>query len=702
MSSIPYSYGTNTYDNQPTQRTAANFGDFVVQISRTGSTRKGQAYICAPMRLGSHPNPAKCPGGGHWRSSALAGPRRFLALDADAFASLAAFNAFKGEISKLSAVVYTTASHTPQKPRARAIIELDRDVDRSEGIALGEAVGRMLDTTLGVGAVTLDPSVYRAEQPVYTPLIGAAIDHYQGLPLDVDATVAAFPPPVPVQPIPGAPRGQHLGAFSPVMAAILQPPETPTEIAKVQAALGCVSADCPYSDWIEILFALHSTGWSCAETLARGWSMSAPHRFDAAVFDSVWQHAKPLGGISIATLYHRAKQVLPGSTPTGYPIPASAVPALSATDLTLGRMKIPTQPPPPRTYIFGEVVTPGTVGVMAGSGGTAKTGMAIQLCIHGALGMNLGRIQVGSFASLMILAEESAAERDRRFGGLCSKLTAADRARVERMVHCRAEVGTDLRLTALQDGNPVETPWVDHIIALAQAHAVEAGAQVGLIVVDHARLVMGGDPISSDHVTALLRALNRIAVTTGAAVLLLAHSPKSTIGKDTEADAAEIFGSGAFVDHARAALVMHTMRPSEAKVFGLSDDERKWLVGLTVVKSNYGPSNQKWWLRKEVINSWQIVELVPEDLLPKGQAQMQSTLTKRIVDLVKRKPCQLSKRRIRDHAGTKRELGASERDVVAAVERALNEGVLILRAPTQEERRTYKVPASVREIIDLP
>jgi hypothetical protein len=486
------------------------------------------------------------------------------------------------------------------------------------------------------------------------------------------------------------------------MAAILQTPETPTEIAKVQAALNCVSSDCPYPDWIEILFALNSTGWSCAETLARGWSMSAPHRYDAAVFDSVWQHAKPHGGVTIGTLFHRAKQALPGSTPPGYPIPASAVPALSPTDLTLGRMKIPTQAPPPRTYIFGEVVTPGTVGVMAGSGGTAKTGMAIQLCIHGALGKNLGPIQIGSFASLMILAEESAAERDRRFGGLCSKLTSAERARVERMVHCRAEVGTDLRLTALQDGNPVETPWVDHIIALAQAHAVEAGVQVGLIVVDHARLVMGGDPISSDHVTALLRALNRIAVTTGAAVLLLAHSPKSTIGKDTEADAAEIFGSGAFVDHARAALVMHTMRPSEAKVFGLSDDERKKLVGLTVVKSNYGPSNQKWWLRKEVIKSWQVVELVPEFLLPKGQAQMHSTLTKRIIDLVKRKPCQLTKRRIRDQAGTKRELAASERDVVAAVDRALNEGVLILRAPTQEERRTYKVPASVREIVDLP
>jgi hypothetical protein len=702
MTSMTFSLGLDTYDNQPRQCTAADFGDFVAQISNTGSTRKGQAYICAQMLPGNHPNPLRYPGRGLWRSSALAGQRRFLALDADAFASPTEFTAFKGVISQTSSVVYTTASHTPQKPRARAIIELHRDVDRSEGIALGEAVRRMLDAVLGGGAVTLDSSVYRAEQPVYTPLVGAAIDHYQGPPLDVDATLAAYPPPIPFQPIPGTPRGQHLGTVSPVMAAILQPPETPTEIAKVQAALGCVSADCPYPDWIEILFALHSTGWSCAETLARGWSMSAPHRYDAAVFDSVWQHAKPLGGISIATLYHRAKQALPGSTPTGYPIPVSAVPALSSTDLTLGRMKIPTQPPPPRTYIFGEVVTPGTVAVLAGSGGTAKTGLAIQLCISGALGQKLGSIQVGSFASLMILAEESSAERDRRFGALCSRLTGGERDRVERMVHCRAEVGTDLRLTALKDGNPMETVWVDHIIALAQAQAVEAEAQVGLIVIDHARLVMGGDPISSDHVTALLRALNRIAVTTGAAVLLLAHSPKSTIGKDTEADAAEIFGSGAFVDHSRAALVMHTMRPSEAKVFGLSDDARKELVGLTVVKANYGPSNQKWWLRKEVLQGWQVVELEPAFLLPKGQAQMHSTLTKKIIDLVKRKPCQLSMRGIRDHAGTKRELGASERDVVATLKRALEEGSLILRVPTPDERKSYKLSVSVREIVDLP
>ena len=56
---------------------------------------------------------------------------------------------------------------------------------------------------------------------------------------------------------------------------------------------------------------------------------------------------------------------------------------------------------------------------------------------------------------------------------------------------------------------------------------------------------------------------------------MLAHSPKSTIGKEGEPDASEVFGSGAYVDHSRAAFVLDTMREKEAKHFGLNDSQRK-------------------------------------------------------------------------------------------------------------------------------
>jgi len=698
MSQIFFSLGTDKFDNQPAQCAAADFEDFVTQISNTGSTRKGEIFVCAAFTSGVHTDPVKYPGIAHWRLNKLALQRNFLALDVDYFANAAAFTNFQSNIAQWSSLVYTTASHTANAPRARAIIELNRSVDRSEGIALGEAIERMLVPKLGASNIILDSSVYRAEQPVYTPLVGAQIQRYHRLPLDVDAVLAAYSLPSSVTP---APKNSTAN-LSPVMSAIVHPPETPTEIAKVQAALALVSADCSYPEWIEILFALHSTGWICAETLARGWSMSAPHRFNAAAFDSVWQNAKQHGGITVATLYHRAKQVsLAGSNAMmGGNLSKGTKPQTVPTN-SHGQMSIPTVPPPPRTYVFGDVIVPGTVAVMAGVGGTAKTGLAIQMCIQGALGRNFGPIQVGSFASMMFLAEETTAERDRRFGALCSKLSTQDRACVEQLVHCYAEAGNDMRLTALADGNVIETNWVDQIIELALEHQQTVNSKVGLIVIDHARLVMSGDPIASDHVTALLRGLNKIAVSTGSAVLLLAHSPKSTIGKEGEPDASEVFGSGAFVDHSRAAFVLHTMREKEAKHFGFNDSLRKEHVSLSVVKANYGKSNQQWWLRKDVIQGWQAIELVPVFLLPKGQAQTQSVLVRKIVELVKAEPGKLTRRALRDLSGVKRSLGASERDVTDALQQALDSGLLKARVPTEADRKSYKLSANAREVLDV-
>lgn len=699
MTVIKFSFGRNTYDNQPAQRTAADFDDFVTQIRQTGSTRKGETYVCGPFASGTHNDSVKNPGGGHWRIRNLALPRRFLALDADGFSSSTAFTDFQQEVAQWNSLVYTTASHTANAPRARAIIELSREVDCAEGIALGDAVQRMLEANMGVSNIGLDPSVYRAAQPVYTPLVGAQITRYMGLALDVDAVLLAWPAPV------NSPSLLGLGIAGATsvpnmqpswMLALISPPETPSEIAKVQTALTNVSADCPYTVWINILFALRSTSWTCAESLARNWSMTAPHRYNQAAFDKVWQHARPNGGISIGTLYYYANQALSPSTSGAAATSAGAVGSK-------GQMCIPTVPPPPRDYVLGKVLVAGTVGVMAGVGAAAKTTAAIQFAIHGALGRNLGALEIGQFATAAFLAEESPAERDRRFGALCSKLSAAERAQIERLVYCEAAAGQDLRLTVLKDGNVNETPQVDRIIQAVLSHQEQCGTRVGLIVVDHARLVMAGDPIASDHVTALLRALTGIATQTGSAVLLLAHSPKSTYGKDGLADASEVFGSGAFVDHTRAAIVLHTMREKEAKQFGLSDADRKEHVCMQVVKANYGATGGSWWFKREVVPNWSAVELVPVFLLPKGQANTQSSLARKITDIVKANPGQLSSRALRDrYSGTNGKLGASERHVRDALERLLNDGSLILRPPTKVEREKHRLSANTREVLDLP
>jgi hypothetical protein len=470
MTSFNFSLGRNTYDNARTQLTALDFNDFIVQISRTGSKRKGEFYICSALQSGVHDDPVKYPGVKHWRLKRLALTRQFLALDADYFQSPNDFVAFRQLVGQWNALVYTTASHTPLAPRARAIIELDQLVESKAGEDLGHALQRQIETTLGSANIKLDPSVYLASQPIYTPLISSQTYHTYGSPLDVQATLFAWPTPS-LPTVSGLQKPSHLPpvGLSPVMAALVLPPENPTEIAKVSLALSQVSADCSYNEWRDILFALHWTQWVCAETLARSWSMTALHRYNATVFDNVWQHAKPFGQVTLGTLFHLAKQNSANNTSVPSsgvlsPVTPSSIVSHSVISLASGRMTLRSTTPPPRNYVLGNVVVPASVAVMAGVGGTAKTTLAIQASIHGALGQKLGTIQVGKFSSLLFLGEETTDERDRRFGALSVGLNPFDRALIEKNVYCHGAAGDDLRLTYMMDGNVQESTLVDQII----------------------------------------------------------------------------------------------------------------------------------------------------------------------------------------------------------------------------------------------
>lgn len=61
-------------------------------------------------------------------------------------------------------------------------------------------------------------------------------------------------------------------------------PNTPRNIASLDVLLMVVSADCSYELWRNVVWGILATGWSDAETRAREWSESAPHRFDESGF----------------------------------------------------------------------------------------------------------------------------------------------------------------------------------------------------------------------------------------------------------------------------------------------------------------------------------------------------------------------------------------------------------------------------------
>ena len=68
-------------------------------------------------------------------------------------------------------------------------------------------------------------------------------------------------------------RGRKLTEAMLVVSA--PEPETEENIARVSSALSALDPDCSYALWRDIVFAVHSTQWSCAEELARAWSMGA-------------------------------------------------------------------------------------------------------------------------------------------------------------------------------------------------------------------------------------------------------------------------------------------------------------------------------------------------------------------------------------------------------------------------------------------
>jgi hypothetical protein len=86
-------------------------------------------------------------------------------------------------------------------------------------------------------------------------------------------------------------------------------PETPRQIAILKDALGFISADCDYETWRNIVWAILSTGWLCAEDLALEWSETAPERFD---FDAFWVLANSYipdhpNQITLGTVWHHAR-----------------------------------------------------------------------------------------------------------------------------------------------------------------------------------------------------------------------------------------------------------------------------------------------------------------------------------------------------------------------------------------------------------
>lgn len=183
---IRYSRGASKYDAHPEQRTAEDFTTFAAAVLTDRAERKGLQYVCAPLKPNGEGRPH--------RSKDCALPCSFLAFDFDGFKTPQAWLETAQALHALQGFAYETASSSAQAPRARAVIAASRPMDRAERLRVSAYLQQWLDRKAGKGRIKFDSSVYRAEQPLFCPPVGARTYTFEGRPVDVDKALTKAPP----------------------------------------------------------------------------------------------------------------------------------------------------------------------------------------------------------------------------------------------------------------------------------------------------------------------------------------------------------------------------------------------------------------------------------------------------------------------------------------------------------------------------
>jgi len=190
---LRYSFGKDRFDNKPSQHAAESFDEFKRHILETRSPSKGMNFFCSAFQLGEHNDPHKYPGIHKFRLKKLALPRRFIALDFDGFQTVASYEDTLEVLQRYSGFGYETWSHKPSNPRARAVLELSREVSAKECAALCRLIEDEIEGVVGVNQINFDKSGYQLEQPVYGPPTNARIFDFNGAVINVDELIGAAP-----------------------------------------------------------------------------------------------------------------------------------------------------------------------------------------------------------------------------------------------------------------------------------------------------------------------------------------------------------------------------------------------------------------------------------------------------------------------------------------------------------------------------
>jgi hypothetical protein len=374
----------------------------------------------------------------------------------------------------------------------------------------------------------------------------------------------------------------------------------------------------------------------------------------------------------------------------------------SGQRLKSGLINLSNTPPPPRDFVWEDLVLAGKVCVLAGFGGVSKTMLLMMLAVSIALGKDfLGKlVKVGCV--LLILGEEDQEEIDRRINAICFALglSAYEKALVVDRIRAFPMIGQDARFAQIKDGSAEGTDFPDEVIEAAKKLEAEAAVPLALIGLDHAGVIHGGNFNAREDVVQTMGQVGKLATETGAATMVLAHSPKGAMNTD-EPNQNNVTGSAAWSDLARVVFVLKRMTGPEGKPFGKGQADLSKYVSFSVVKNNYGPTGDKIWLERFPVSGYDVGILGLANLTKAQPVNSSQNLNAQVKAFIAQHPGQYTKTSLRDTRGGKSgPFKVGRHQVVAAVDDLLKSCELLLVPPTEEQRKKFGHRAQVTHILE--
>jgi RecA-family ATPase len=262
-----------------------------------------------------------------------------------------------------------------------------------------------------------------------------------------------------------------------------------------------------------------------------------------------------------------------------------------------------------RTALGAGVLPLGKVGMILADSGVGKTQSVLGL----SLAVALGDAWLGAFfapvagRSLLVLGEEDAEEVHRRFYNVVRATHA--KAPPEGAIVVLPLAGVPCPMIEVDpQGNSYDAPF----LVWLRAYVVERGP-FALIVVDPlSRFAGAAAETDNAAATRFVQALESIASSTGATVIVVHHTNKGARANGAGVTSASARGSSAFVDGVRwaAALSSERVQCADAET-SLRLGE---IVTFAVVKSNYARKAEPVLLRRDANNGGALLPLDATDM----------------------------------------------------------------------------------------